>query len=526
MKKPYAIIIMDGYGVNLSKEGNAILADGSKYVSQLQKEYPSTIIGASGMSVGLPDGQMGNSEVGHLNIGAGRIVYQDLTKITKDIRNGEFFKNEQLLHAMNAAKANGKKLHLYGLVSTGGVHSHTEHLYALIEMAKMVGLDNVYVHAFTDGRDVAPTSGAGFLKDLQAKMDELSFGKIASVSGRYYAMDRDNNWDREQKAYDMLTLGEGKAFEGTAEACALASYAEGVTDEFIVPTALTENGKPVALIEKGDSIICFNFRPDRARQISRMFSQENFPFVDEKTGKTLGFERKSGFLAPTYVGFAVYDSSFQNVGVAFPPDEITNTLPQYIASLGMKQLHIAETEKYAHVTFFFNAKLEAPVEGETRIVIPSPKVATYDLQPEMSAYPVTEKVLEELDSGEYDVIILNFANCDMVGHTGVMDAAVKAVHAVDECVKKVTDKILAMGGSALVTADHGNADQMIAADGATAFTQHTTNPVPVILVSEEYKNVQLREGGVLADLAPTLLDMMKVAQPKEMTGETLIVSEK
>ncbi len=513
MKTPYALIIMDGYGVNPSKEGNAIFAEGSKYINELQANYPSTIIGASGMSVGLPDGQMGNSEVGHLNIGAGRIVYQDLTKITKDIRNGEFFKNEQLLSAMNAAKENGKKLHLYGLVSTGGVHSHTEHVYALVEMAKKVGLDNVYVHAFTDGRDVAPTSGAGFLKELQDKMDELSFGKIASVSGRYYAMDRDNNWDREEKAYNMLTLGEGKTFEGTAEACALASYAEGVTDEFIVPTALTENGKPVALIEKGDSIICFNFRPDRARQISRMFSQKDFS----------GFERKTGFLAPKYVGFAVYDSSFENVGVAFPPDEITNTLPQYIASLGMKQLHIAETEKYAHVTFFFNAKLETPVEGETRIVIPSPKVATYDLQPEMSAYPVTEKVLEELDSGEYDVIILNFANCDMVGHTGIMDAAVKAVHAVDECVKKVTDKILAMGGSAIVTADHGNADQMIAADGVTAFTQHTTNPVPVILVSNQYKNVSLREGGVLADLAPTLLDVMKVAQPKEMTGESLIV---
>ena len=513
MKTPYALIIMDGYGVNPSKEGNAIFAEGSKYITELQANYPSTIIGASGMSVGLPDGQMGNSEVGHLNIGAGRIVYQDLTKITKDIRNGEFFKNEQLLSAMNAAKENGKKLHLYGLVSTGGVHSHTEHVYALVEMAKKVGLDSVYVHAFTDGRDVAPTSGAGFLKELQDKMDELSFGKIASVSGRYYAMDRDNNWDREEKAYNMLTLGEGKTFEGTAEACALASYAEGVTDEFIVPTALTENGKPVALIEKGDSIICFNFRPDRARQISRMFSQKDFS----------GFERKTGFLAPKYVGFAVYDSSFENVGVAFPPDEITNTLPQYIASLGMKQLHIAETEKYAHVTFFFNAKLEAPVEGETRIVIPSPKVATYDLQPEMSAYPVTEKVLEELDSGEYDVIILNFANCDMVGHTGIMDAAVKAVHAVDECVKKVTDKILAMGGSAIVTADHGNADQMIAADGVTAFTQHTTNPVPVILVSEAYKNVSLREGGVLADLAPTLLDVMKVSQPKEMTGESLIV---
>ncbi len=512
MKTPYALIIMDGYGLNPSPVGNAIVADGSKYVNELLKKYPSAQLGASGMAVGLPDGQMGNSEVGHLNIGAGRIVYQDLTKITKDIRNGEFFKNAELLRAMHAAKDSGKKLHLYGLVSTGGVHSHTEHLYALVEMAKREGLENVYIHAFTDGRDVAPTSGAGFLKELQNKLDELGFGVIASVTGRYYAMDRDNNWDREQKAYDMLTVGTGVQFEGSAEDAALASYANGVNDEFILPTNLTKGGKPLGLIEKGDSIICFNFRPDRARQISRMFSQKEFTF----------FERKTGFLAPTYVGFAVYDSSFENVGVAFPPDEITNTLPQYISSLGMKQLHIAETEKYAHVTFFFNAKLEAPVEGETRIVIPSPKVATYDLQPEMSAYPVTEKVLEELDKGIYDVVILNFANCDMVGHTGIMDAAVKAVHAVDECVKKVTDKILSMGGSALVTADHGNADQMLADDGVGAFTQHTTFPVPVILVSESLKNVTLREDGVLADLAPTLLQMMNVPQPEEMTGKSLI----
>ena len=522
MKKPYAIIIMDGYGINPSAQGNAIIADGSKYVNELQANYPSAQLGASGMSVGLPDGQMGNSEVGHLNIGAGRIVYQDLTKITKDIRDGVFFENKELLRAMHAARDNGKKLHLFGLVSTGGVHSHTEHLYALVEMAKREGLENVYIHAFTDGRDVAPTSGADFLKDLQAKLDELQFGKIASVAGRYYAMDRDNNWDREEKAYDMLTMGTGVAFEGSAEDAAKASYAQGVTDEFILPTNLTENGKPVALIEKNDSIICFNFRPDRARQISRMFSQPAFPFTDAKTGATLGFERKTGFLAPTFVGFAVYDSSFENVGVAFPPDEINNTLPQYLSSLGLKQLHIAETEKYAHVTFFFNAKLEAPVEGETRIVIPSPKVATYDLQPEMSAYPVTEKVLEELDKGIYDVIILNFANCDMVGHTGIMDAAIKAVHTVDECVKKVTDKILAMGGAALVTADHGNADQMLADDGVGAFTQHTTFPVPVILVSEELKNATLREDGVLADLAPTLLDMMGIEKPQEMSGKSLI----
>ncbi len=523
MKKPYAIIIMDGYGLNPKHEGNAVYADGSKNVTELEKEYPSSTLGASGMSVGLPDGQMGNSEVGHLNIGAGRIVYQDLTKITKEIRDGEFFKNAELLRVMRYVKENGKKLHLWGLVSTGGVHSHTEHLYALVEMAKKEGLENVYIHAFTDGRDVPPTSGAEFLRELQAKLNELDFGVIASVSGRYYAMDRDNNWDREEKAYEALTEGKAHTFEGSAEEAIEKSYADGVTDEFVVPVTLTKNGKPIALVEKGDGIVCFNFRPDRARQITRMFSQETFPFTDEKTGATLGFTRKTGYLAPVYVGFATYDASFENVGVAFPPDEIDDTLPQYISSLGMKQLHIAETEKYAHVTFFFNAKIEAPVPGETRIVIPSPKVATYDLQPEMSAYLVTDRVLKELSTGEYDVMILNFANCDMVGHTGVMSAAVKAVHVVDECVKKVVDKILEMGGAALVTADHGNADEMIADDGKTPFTQHTTNPVPVILVSNELKNAKLREGGVLADLAPTLLDVMGLKQPAKMTGKSLLI---
>ena len=523
MKTPYAIIIMDGYGLNPKHEGNAVYTDGSKNIEALKKEYPSSTLGASGMSVGLPDGQMGNSEVGHLNIGAGRIVYQDLTKITKEIRDGEFFKNAELLRVMRYVKENGKKLHLYGLVSDGGVHSHTEHLYALVEMAKNEGLKQVYIHAFTDGRDVPPSSGAAFLKALQNKLDELRFGKIASVSGRYYAMDRDNNWDREEKAYEALTEGKANTFEGTAAQAAETSYKNGVTDEFIVPVTLTEGGKPVALIEQGDGIVCFNFRPDRARQITRMFSQETFPFVDEKTGAMLGFNRKTGYLAPVYVGFATYDASFKNVAVAFPPDEIDDTLPQYLSSLGMKQLHIAETEKYAHVTFFFNAKIETPVAGETRIVIPSPKVATYDLQPEMSAYEVTDRVLKELSTGEYDVMILNYANCDMVGHTGVMSAAVKAVHVVDECVKKVVDKILSMGGSALVTADHGNADEMVAEDGKTPFTQHTTHPVPVILVSEKYKNARLASGGVLADLAPTLLDVMNLEKPEKMTGKSLLI---
>lgn len=511
MKKPYAIIIMDGYGISPASKGNAISIDGSKNIERLKKEYPSTQLGASGMSVGLPDGQMGNSEVGHLNIGAGRIVYQDLTKITKAIQDGDFFENTALTKPMDEAKANGKKLHLWGLCSCGGVHSHLTHLYALLKMAKERGLENAYVHCFMDGRDEPPTSGVDFLKQLQAKMDELNFGVIASISGRYYSMDRDSNWDREEKSYDMLTLGTGVHAENAIEAIE-KSYAEGVTDEFVLPTNICKDGKPVALVEEGDSIISFNFRPDRARQIARMFSQEDFN----------GFERKTGFLHPVFTGFAVYDSSFKGVDVAFPPDEIKNTLPQYLASLGKKQLHIAETEKYAHVTFFFNAKLEAPVEGETRIVIPSPKVATYDLKPEMSAYEVTDKVLEELSTGEYDAMILNFANCDMVGHTGIIPAAVKAVHTVDECVQKVLDKILEMGGGALVTADHGNADKLLEADGESPFTAHTTNPVPLILVSEELKNVSLRGDGVLADLAPTLLEMMNLPQPKEMTGKSLI----
>lgn len=512
MKKPYAIIIMDGYGIAPASKGNAIALDGSKNIERLEKEYPHAQLGASGMSVGLPDGQMGNSEVGHLNIGAGRIVYQDLTKITKAIQDGDFFKNPALIRPMDEAKKNGKKLHLWGLLSDGGVHSHITHLYALLEMAKQRGLENVYVHCFMDGRDTPPTSGVEYLKELQAEMDKLHYGVIASVSGRYYSMDRDNNWNREEKSYDMLTAGEGVHAENAIEALE-KSYAENVTDEFVLPTNICKNGKPIALVEEGDSIISFNFRPDRARQIARMFTQEHFD----------GFERKTGFLHPVFTGFAVYDSSFENVGVAFPPDEIKNTLPQYLSSLGKKQLHIAETEKYAHVTFFFNAKLEEPVEGETRIVIPSPKVATYDLKPEMSAYEVTDKVLEELSTGEFDVMILNFANCDMVGHTGVIPAAVKAVHTVDECVQKVLDKILAMGGGALVTADHGNADKLLDADGVSPFTAHTTNPVPVILVSEELKNVKLRQDGVLADLAPTLLEMMNLPKPVEMTGKSLIV---
>ncbi len=516
MKKiPYAIIIMDGYGLAPSGAGNAITIDGSKNVNELIKNYPSATLGASGLSVGLPQGQMGNSEVGHLNMGAGRIVYQDLTKITKAIEDGDFFENPALLKAVENAKQNGKKLHLYGLLSNGGVHSHLTHVFALLKLAKKAGLEEVFVHCFMDGRDVSPTSGAGFIRDLQAEMKEVGIGKVASVCGRYYAMDRDNNWDRVEKAYDMLTLGEGEKTDDPA-ATVEKNYENGVTDEFLKPIKVYENGKPVGLLEEGDSVICFNFRPDRAREITRAVSQKVFTVP-----KGNAFNRKTGWLHPVYVCFTVYDAAFDDVDIAFPKTVLNNTLGEYLAKLGKKQLRIAETEKYAHVTFFFNGGVESPNEGEVRDLIPSPKVATYDLQPEMSAFEVTDKVLEELESGEFDVMILNFANCDMVGHTGVIPAAVKAVHTVDECVKKVVDKILSMGGAALLTADHGNADKLLSEDGSP-FTAHTTNPVPVVLVSEKYKKASLRKDGILADLAPTLLTVMGVPVPKEMTGKSLI----
>ncbi len=515
-KTPYAIIIMDGYGLAPDGEGNAIYLNGSKNVKELMREYPSATLGASGLSVGLPDGQMGNSEVGHLNMGAGRIVYQDLTKITKSIQDGDFFENPALVKAMDNAKKNKKKLHLYGLLSDGGVHSHITHLYALLKMAKERGLKDVFVHCFMDGRDVSPTSGAGYIAELQQKIKEIGVGKIASVCGRYYAMDRDNNWDRVELAYDMLTLGTGIQCTDPVKAVE-QSYKDGVTDEFIKPTHVYRCGKPVGLLEKGDSVIFFNFRPDRAREITRAVSQKEF-IVPKGTA----FERKTGFLEPTYVCFTVYDAAYENVDIAFPKTSLNNTLGEYLSKKGLTQLRIAETEKYAHVTFFFNGGVEDPNEGEVRDLIPSTKeVPTYDLKPEMSAYLVTDKVLEELDSGKFDVVILNFANCDMVGHTGVIPAAVKAVGTVDECVKKVLDKILEMGGSALLTADHGNADKLLSDDGSP-FTAHTTNPVPVVLVSEKYKNAELRKDGILADLAPTLLTVMGIEIPAEMTGKSLI----
>ncbi len=511
--KPVVLVIMDGYGLSTSAYGNAIDIANVGVIDKLINKYPSTTLGASGMSVGLPDGQMGNSEVGHLNMGAGRIVYQDLTRITKEIKDGDFFNNEELLSAINNAKQNGNKLHFYGLLSDGGVHSHVTHLYALLEMCKLNDFSNVYVHCFLDGRDVAPTSGADFIKALEQKMQEIGVGKIATVSGRYYAMDRDNRWDRVEKAYDVLTVGNGVQTNNAYDAVK-NSYEQGVTDEFVLPTNVVVDGLPIGLIEKGDSIVFFNFRPDRAREITRAFTVENFD----------GFERKTGFLSPYYVGFSTYDATFENVKVAFKKIKLTNTLGKFLSDKGYKQLRIAETEKYAHVTFFFNGGIEAPEKNEVRDLINSPKVATYDMQPQMSAIEVTDKVLEELETNEFDVIILNYANCDMVGHTGVLNAAVNAVKTVEDCVQKVTDKVLSLGGSLLITADHGNADRMFEdKEGKKPFTAHTTNPVPFILVSETYKNAKLREGGVLADIAPTLLEILGEEKPVEMTGTSLII---
>ena len=507
-KKPYALIIMDGYALAPAGEGNAIVKAGSENIERLRREYPSTTLGASGMSVGLPDGQMGNSEVGHLNMGAGRVVYQELTRITKEISDGDFFENPELVSCVEYVKKSGGKLHFMGLLSDGGVHSHNTHLYALCKLAKDYGLKEVFVHALMDGRDVSPTSGAGFIAELEEKMKEIGVGKIASVCGRYYAMDRDNRWERVSKAYECFTMGKGVRSEDAEEAVK-KSYREGVTDEFILPTCIEKEGKAVGLIEEGDAVVFFNFRPDRAREITRAFKEENFT----------GFERKK--IEVKWVCFTDYGVCKEQVAVAFKPQSLTNTLGEYLAAKGKTQLRIAETEKYAHVTFFFNGGVEKPYEGEKRDLIPSPKVATYDMQPQMSAYEVTDKVIEELNSGEFDVIILNYANCDMVGHTGVMEAAIKAVKTVDECVLKVVNKILSMGGVAFITADHGNADKMIAEDGSP-FTAHTTNPVPFIAVGKEFEGKKLRSG-ILADIAPTLLTAMGMEIPKEMTGKNLFI---
>lgn len=503
MKKPIALIIMDGFGNGEKDKGNAIFDAKKPNLDRLFSENPLTEIGASGLDVGLPDGQMGNSEVGHTNIGAGRIVYQELTRITKSINDGDFFANPAFAAAVENVKKNGTALHLYGLLSDGGVHSHNTHLYAILEYAKRQGLEKVYVHAFLDGRDVPPSSGASYVEQCAEKMKEIGVGKIATVMGRYYAMDRDNRWERVEKAYAVMVYGEGNKAQDAVQAVK-DSYAEGVTDEFVVPTVCAEG----ATIGENDSVIFYNFRPDRAREITRCFVDPEFS----------GFERKKGFFPVYYVCMTQYDATMPNVDVAFKPESLKNTMGEYLSSLGKTQLRIAETEKYAHVTFFFNGGVETVYPGEDRVLVKSPKVATYDMQPEMSAYEVTDKCVERILSGQYDMIVLNFANCDMVGHTGVLDAAVKAVEAVDECVGRVTDAVAQMGGVSLITADHGNADRMIDTDGSP-FTAHTTNKVPFCVVGYPCK---LREGGVLADIAPTMLKIMGIPQPAEMTGKSIV----
>ena len=506
-RKFTALMILDGFGFRKDSEGNAVRLAGTPNIEALMKEYPNTLIGASGLSVGLPDGQMGNSEVGHLNIGAGRIVYQELTRITKAIEDGDFFENPELIEAMDAVKSGGS-LHLMGLLSDGGVHSHNTHLYALVEMAKKRGVKNIYIHCFMDGRDVPPDSGRDYIAELEKKLKEIGAGKIATVSGRYYAMDRDNRWERVKKAYDAIAKAEGNHFDSAEEAMA-ASYKEGVLDEFVVPCVIGE-GNPIA---NGDSVIFFNFRPDRARQITRALTQADFD----------GFDREQ--LDIRFVCMTQYDKTFSNVQVAYKPQTLKNTLGEYLAKKGLKQFRIAETEKYAHVTFFFNGGVEKPNEGEDRVLIPSPKVATYDLQPEMSAYEVCEKACELIRSHKYDVMILNFANPDMVGHTGVLEAAEKAVKTVDECVGKVVHAIKEVGGQVMITADHGNAELMIDPDTGGAFTAHTTNPVPFILVADDYKDAKLRQDGILADLAPTMLDLLNLEKPDEMTGSSMIIKK-
>ena len=504
-KKPVLLCIMDGFGwVPNETFGNAVVAAKTPHLDALMAKYPMTTIDASGMAVGLPDGQMGNSEVGHTNMGAGRIVYQQLTLITKSIHDGEMLKNPVLVKNMKAAIEAGKAIHLMGLVGTGGVHSHADHWFGVLEMAKHLGAKEVYLHCITDGRDTDPHSGKGFLADLQAKLDELGIGKIASVSGRYYAMDRDNNWDREEKAYAAFVYGEGNHAANAQEAIE-ASYADDKTDEFVLPCVTCEGGR----VQDGDTVIFMNFRPDRARQMTRIFCDDAFT----------GFERRGGRKQVHYVCMAEYDATMPNCEVAYPPVELKNVLGQYLSENGKTQLRIAETEKYAHVTFFFNGGVEAPYEGEDRCVIPSPKVATYDLKPEMSAPEVADECVKRIESGKYDVVILNFANCDMVGHTGVFEAAVKAVEAVDAAVEKVITAVLNAGGCAFLTADHGNAEKMKNPDG-TPFTAHTTNVVPFVAIG--CGDVKLREGGCLADIAPTMLPYIGLPVPAEMTGKSII----
>ena len=511
MKRPVVLCIMDGFGNNPSEYGNAIKAAKTPNLDKLMAEYPMTYIGASGMDVGLPDGQMGNSEVGHTNIGAGRVVYQELTRITKSIQDGDFFENEVLVGAIENCKKNGTALHLIGLLSDGGVHSHNTHLYGLLKLAKDNGLEKVYVHALLDGRDVPPASGVEYIEELEAKMKEIGVGEIATVMGRFYAMDRDNMWDRVGMAYNAMVNGEGIKTDDAVEAVkksyeTIDGDGKHLTDEFVMPTVCSKGES----ISENDSVIFFNFRPDRAREITRTFVDPDFK----------GFERKA-FFPLYYVCMTQYDAEMPNVHVAFKPETLVNTMGEVISKHGLKQLRIAETQKYAHVTFFFNGGEEKVYPSEDRVLIDSPKISTFDLKPEMSAYEVCDAACERVLSDKYDVVILNYANCDMVGHTGVFDAAVKAVETVDECVGKLADATLKMNGVILITADHGNADKMYEADGSP-FTAHTTNPVPLIVAGYGTDFKLKEKGGRLCDLSPTMLDIMGIEKPKEMTGESLI----
>ena len=510
-KQTTLLLILDGFGINENNEANAVAGAKKPNIDAIMKKYPTVKGYASGMDVGLPDGQMGNSEVGHLNMGAGRIVYQQLTSITKAILDGDFFKNAALVKAMNVCKENNSALHLFGLLSDGGVHSHIEHLYGLLEMAKKEGLSKVYVHAFLDGRDTPPTSAKGFMEQLVAKMNEIGVGKVASISGRYYAMDRDNRWERVEQAYNAIALGKGAEAADPVKAIA-DSYANDKNDEFVMPTVITENGKAIGKIKPEDSIIFFNFRPDRAREMTRVFCDPEFD----------GFERER--IGAAFTTFTQYDITMPNAEVCFLPEALTNTFGEFLAKNGKTQLRIAETEKYAHVTFFFNGGVEEPNKGEERILVKSPKVATYDLQPEMSAFEVSDKLVDAIKSDKYDVIIVNFANPDMVGHTGIQDAAVKAVESVDECVGKAYEALLSVDGQMFICADHGNVEQLLDYETGAPFTAHTTNPVPFILVNYD-KDYTLAENGCLADIAPTLIEMMGMAKPAEMTGKSLLIKK-
>ena len=511
-KKPTVLMILDGYGLNDKCEANAVCEGKTPVMDQLMSQCPFVKGNASGMAVGLPEGQMGNSEVGHLNMGAGRIVYQELTRITKEIQDGDFFKNEALLAAVKNAKENNSALHFMGLLSDGGVHSHITHLFGLLELAKREGLEKVYVHCFLDGRDTPPASGKGYIEELQAKMKEIGVGEIATVSGRYYAMDRDNRWDRVELAFKAMINGEGVKGTDAAEAVQ-ASYDAEKTDEFVLPTVIEKEGKPVATVQDKDSVVFFNFRPDRAREITRAFCDDDF--------KGLSREKK---LDVTFVCFTDYDETIGNKLVAFVKQEIKNTFGEYLAAHNMTQARIAETEKYAHVTFFFNGGVEEPNKGEDRILVKSPKVATYDLKPEMSAYEVCDKLVDAIKSDKYDVIIINFANPDMVGHTGVEAAAIKAVEVVDECVGRAVDALKEVDGQMFICADHGNCEQLVDYETGEPFTAHTTNPVPFILVNAD-PSYTLRENGCLADIIPTLIELMGMEQPAEMTGKSLLIKK-